>query len=120
MSTNTVLTPKELPSNSREIHPGGAQRLNAEIHAFAMTMQHAIRSHLHRDLERIYDEIKDSFINPDTTILDVFDYESENRPDFYNWLFPYCPYILTAETLTHIQTTLVENIRRNLQQDAEQ
>lgn len=114
MSQETILTPQELGKSSYEIHPGGAKRLNAEIQAFVLTMQHAIRPSLHRDLKKIQDDTPEMFKQEEFTLLDVFDYQRETDIGFYNWLFPCCPYILTAENLSAIQVTLVENIRRNL------
>lgn len=111
MSQETILTPQELGKSSYEIHPGGAKRLNAEIQAFALTMQHAIRPGLDRALEQM---LKDVEHPKDMTLLDMFDYQRESDIGFFNWLFPCCPYVLTAENLTAIQVTLVENIRRNL------
>lgn len=101
-------------------HPGGAKRLSGAVDDYILTMQHALRSNLITELERRANE--EAGVLPALTPAEMFDYLVDSDPEFYNWCFPFCAFILTKENIGYLHQVVLSQFRAslNISTDAQQ
>lgn len=95
--------------STQEFHLGGRKRLVDAVNDFQLTMQHALRANLTRDLE---ERAKlEAGVLPPLSASEMFDYLLDTDPDFLNWCFPYCAIVLTKRNISHHHAFILNTYR---------
>lgn len=88
-----------------DIHPGNAKRLNDVMEDYVLTMQHALRQDLEKQLEqRAKDE---SGVLPPLSAWEMFTYLEDTDEEFYNWCFPFCAIRLTKKNVGYLHKAIL-------------
>lgn len=103
-------------STQHDFHPGGKKTLQTLVEDFQLTMQHALRQDLRTALESRAQQ--DAGVLPPLTAAEMFDYLAETDSEFYNWCFPACAFVLTAENMGAMHSIILQNFRVSLQPEA--
>lgn len=96
-----------------ETHIGGAKRLSALVDDYVLTMQHALRQDLQRQLEIRAEQEAD--VLPKFSVAEMYDYLVDTDPEFFNWCFPFCAVVLTRENLGYIHQRILHQFRQSLE-----
>jgi len=103
-------------STHHDFHPGGKKTLQTLVEDFQLTMQHALRQDLRSALELRAQQ--DAGVLPVMTAAEMFDYLADTDSEFYNWCFPACAFVLTAENMGPMHSVILQNFRRSLEPEA--
>lgn len=126
ISANGSVKPEQQPTHNmqavpgvqvREYHPGNRKRLVEELEVFSLTMQHAMRANLKKDLEHRAKEDAEgpgAGILPPLTAAEMFDFLMASDPEFLNWIFPFCPVLLTPANMSYTHQHLINKFRMEL------